>query len=160
MGLDNLPHNYPCSARGTAVMVPSLDRYGNQRTDEDGTPHLSISCSETQDAGGCPWMNASPPEEGRVIGIFGTDCWYRGKHGNAALHEAGLVDDYTADSDTFYGDNEDGTYKSPQSCIALADTIRQAPLSDLPGDLRDDLLYAEWYLRWAADQCGGLVCWY
>lgn len=154
MGLDNFPKNYPCKAQGTAVMETA-----------SALPHTErINCNATQEAGGCPWLNANPPGEGRVYGILGTDCWYRGQYGNAILHDAGMgggVD--------FYGDSDDSTEKSPESCIELADAIAQfithtflpdVALTEETASLKADLEYAEWYLRWAAEQADGLVCWY
>lgn len=137
MGLDNYPETLPCKDRGTAVF------------NDDG----GVDCQLTQEAGGCPWLNANPPQEGRVIGIFGTDCWYRGKYGNYLLEEAGI-------DGSFYGDNDEETYKSPDSCLELADMIREH-LADVRDDeVRAGLAYAEWYLRWAGENTGGLNCWY
>lgn len=155
MGLDNIPHVLPCTAQGTAVLV------------EDSNDHIQrIDCQATQLAGGCPWKNANPPTEGGVIGIFGTDCWYRGKYGNA------LLDQYTeaatmGDNASFYGDDEDSVYKDPESCLALADLIDEV-LADWPTEASDEypeahrqgLAYASWYLRWAAANCDGLDAWY
>ena len=66
------------------------------------------------------------------------------------------------DSDlNFYGDNEEGTEKSPESCVALADVIQEALDSDrFASEIEEGLRYAEWYLRWAAEKCDGLECWY
>ena len=141
MGLDNIPKNYPCKKQATAVL------------DDDER----IDCQATQACGGCPWKNANKPEDGQVLGMFGTDCWYRGKYGNFLLREMGLDD-----SDlNFYGDNEEGTEKSPESCVALADVIQEALDSDrFESEIEQGLRYAEWYLRWAAEECDGLDCWY
>ena len=162
MGLDNIPYKYPCQTQGTAVMVARKDREGNPLTNEDGSPSLSIGCQETQACGGCPYKNAydkSGLTGGAVYGIMGTDCWYRGKWGNHLLQVAGHYSD--SDSDTFYGDNEDGTYKSPESCVALADTIDDLLAEeDFDTETTEGLRYAEWYLRWAAEECEGLTCWY
>lgn len=141
MGLDNYPSQYPCKKQGTVVLS------------DDGL----IDCQATQACGGCPWKNADKPDDGRVLGMFGTDCWYRGKYGNALLSEMGLDDDDL----NFYGDNEDGTEKSPESCVALADVIGEALVSDrFTKEVEQGLRYAEWYLRWAAEECDGLECWY
>lgn len=164
MGLDNIPRQYPCKTQGTAVLVARKGRDGETILGDDGTPSLAISCEETQACGGCPYKNAydkSGLAGGAVYGIFGTPCWYRGKYGNALLQEAGFYDD--TDSLNFYGDNEDGTEKSPESCVTLADVIGEL-LDDTDPELSDearaDLKYAEWYLRWVAEECDGLVCWY
>lgn len=136
MGLDNYPQTFPCKDRGTALL-----------NDEGG-----IDCKLTQEAGGCPWLNANPPKGGRVIGIFGTDCWYRGKWGNMRLEEAGIT------AYDFYGD--DDNYKSATECLELADVIAEALPRVTDEEARTDLAYAEWYLRWAAEETDGLNCWY
>jgi len=160
MGLDNIPKNYPCKTQGTAVLVQRKDREGNLLTLEDGSPNLAISCDDTMACGGCPYKNAldkSGLAGGAVYGIFGTPCWYRGKHGNYLLSEAG----YDNEQVSFYGDNEDGTEKSPESCVALADHISDVLDEDeLSAEAREGLAYAEWYLRWVAEEAEGLVCWY
>jgi hypothetical protein len=151
MGLDNIPKQYPCKKQGTAVLV------------EDER----IDCQSTQAAGGCPWLNANPPTEGRVYGVMGTDCWYRGKYGNYLLEEVTDADPM-GDNGSFYGDNEDETEKSPESCERLAEIIAEAIKTYEPSDLAETdkretyegLKYAEWYLRWAARECDGLICWY
>ena len=151
MGLDNMPLNYPCKTQGTAVLV-----------DEQ------IDCRATQEKGGCPWQNANPPKNGRIYGMLGTDCWYRGKVGNYLLEKV-TEEDKMGDNLDFYGDNADGTEKSAESCIQVADLIatammtyekNQEKLDDEAKELAEDLRYAEWYLRWAAKECGGLYCWY
>lgn len=95
------------------------------------------------------------------MGIFGTDCWYRGKYGNALLEEV-TSSDPMGDNLSFYGDNEDGTEKSPESCVELADFIDGllSAMGDDTEEYKSDLKYASWYLRWSAEACGGLVCWY
>lgn len=155
MGLDNIPKNYPCKTQGTAVL-----------DDEE-----RIDCVATQACGGCPWKNdleKSGISSGAVYGMFGTDCWYRGKYGNYLLEEVTDADPM-GDNLDFYGDNEDGTEKSPASCVAVADLIGTILADYTPDEIEvdeekketvDGLRYAEWYLRWAAEQCGGLVCWY
>lgn len=167
MGLDNIPKNYPCKKAGTAILVPRVNQEGNPLLDDNGEAVLSIDCHSTQEAGGCPWQNATKPATGAVYGMFGTDCWYRGKYGNFLLEEA-TISDPMGDDMSFYGDNEDGTEKSPASCVALADLIATALENYSDEDLYDaetaetvaGLKYAEWYLRWAAEQADGLVCWY
>lgn len=137
MGLDNYPKDLPCKTAGTAVL------------DDEGL----VLCKDTQQAGGCPWLNANPPEEGRVYGIFGADCWYRGKYGQYLLYQAGI-------DGSFYGDNEDETHKSPESCLTLADVIGESIVDIKDDEVRAGLTYAEWYLRWAAENADGLECWY
>jgi hypothetical protein len=167
MGLDNIPKNYPCKTQGTAVLVHRLDNDENPVYDENGEAVTSIDCEQTQAAGGCPWKNANPPIEGHVLGMFGTDCWYRGKYGNRLLEEA-TDNDPMGDNLSFYGDEEDGTVKSVSSCIATADLCRLAWNSYEPEEAAAEetaeiiagLQYAEWYLRWAAETTDGLICWY
>lgn len=155
MGLDNIPRNYPCKKQGTAVMT------------ED-----KIDCQATQACGGCPYVTELNKQDKEamgnpVYGMFGTDCWYRGKYGEYLLRASG----YDPEEDrTFYGDSEDGTEKSVQSCIDLADFLESIIEEDadengvLLGDddenLIPELKYAEWYLRWAAEHADGLVCWF
>lgn len=157
MGLDNIPHRYPCRDAGTAVLVAKT--YSTPDGDETVD---QIDCDATQAAGGCPWLNANPPTEGRVYGIMGAQCWYRGKYGNYLLENFGAID-----GNDFYGDNEDGTYKSPTSCLSLADEIdgmlvsyEGETLTDEQQETRTGLIYAAWYLRWAAATTDGLDCWY
>ena len=74
MGLDNIPHNYPCQKQGIA----SLNKDGR------------IDCDLTKSKGNCPWKNEYEKEvllkEARpAYGMLGTDCWYRGKYGNFLL---------------------------------------------------------------------------
>lgn len=167
MGLDNIPKQYACKKRGTAIMAPRMNGDGEQLIDpETGEPMMAIDCQETQKAGGCPWLTELNKQDelikaGRVYGMFGTDCWYRGKYGNYLLEET-TNGDTMGDGFSFYGDNEDGTEKSPQDCRDLADFIDNicdtADEQDM--ELYQHLRYAEWYLRWAADECDGLVCWY
>lgn len=150
MGLDNIPKEYPCKKAGSAVLMDD-----------------KIDCNATQACGGCPWKNANPPD-GAVYGMFGTDCWYRGKWGNYLLERA-TVGDPMGDNLDFYGDNDDGSEKSPESCLATASVCRQAWESYTPEEIAADtevaeivygLKYAEWYLRWAAETTNGLVCWF
>lgn len=166
MGLDNIPNQYPCKTQGTAVL-------------KDG----QIDCAETQENGGCPYVKeldkitqtynedktlfGSP-----VYGMFGTDCWYRGKWGNHLLEALG----YGGDSEySFYGDNIHQTEKSPESCLELARIIDdsiydierdnaerdEANIIRIDGqDITADLRYASWYLKWASEHTNGLICWY
>jgi hypothetical protein len=162
MGLDNMPNNYPCKTQGTAVMTQRKNHEGTLLTEEDGSPMMSIDCDATQACGQCPYQNAfikSGLDGGAVYGMFGTPCWYRGKYGNHLLEIA----DIDTDQHNFYGDNEDGTEKSAQSCKSLADTISEA-LAEMEikvaEEYADELRYAEWYLRWASEECNGLGAWY
>ena len=42
MGLDNIPHNYPCKSNGTAVMEPRLNHEGKPILNDDGTPMMVL----------------------------------------------------------------------------------------------------------------------
>ena len=178
MGLDNIPHNYPCKSNGTAVMEPRLNTEGQPILDDDGTPMMVINCQATQAAGGCQWLNANPPEAGRVTGILGTSCWYRGKYGNYLLEEVlGIAYDET-EGYSFYGSNADGTYKSASECELLADAIEDAineiewvedpstvdyletGIEAAAIEYKAEAEYAEWWLRWVAEHADGSDCWY
>lgn len=152
MGLDNIPANYPCRTDGTAVW-----------TDDPDSPR--IDCEATIDAGGCPWHNAEPPEAGRVLGIFAAPCWYRGKYGNALIDEYATYDESTGAS--FYGSNDSADFKTPDECRDLADVL-DATIKVVDNDGtgwtedgdRDGMIYAAWWLRFAADKCGGTIAWF
>jgi hypothetical protein len=151
-------------------MEPRLDKDGVALTENDGSPMMVIDCQATQAFGGCPYTRELDKQDkallgNPVCGIFGTDCWYRGKYGNYLLEELG----YDTDDLSFYGDNEDGTEKSKASCLSLANII-DASIDDCQeeggvyrmngDDITPDLRYASWYLKWAAEFTDGLVCWY
>jgi hypothetical protein len=168
MGLDNIPHILPCKKQGTVVMLRRLDRDGKPMLDDDGQPISSIGCDETHKRGGCPYRNdlakqTEFSEADSVTGMFGTPCWYRGKYGNYMLEALGISEN------DFYGDDENQTTKSPESCIALADNIDYALKSHseegttpiLDGeDITSQLRYAAWWLRWVAEKADGSDCWY
>ena len=168
MGLDNMPHTYPCQTQGTAVM--------ERITLNDGSVDERIDCNETVVAGGCPFTNAEPPP-GQVTGMLGTFCWYRGKYGNFLVNalnspvgcDIDAVSSYVWDingDDNFYGINEEGTYRPPDACRELADQM-EAALDERGGQLvfgdddrTGDVKYAIWYLRWVANECEGMDAWY
>ena len=169
MGLDNMPHSYPCKSGGTAVMEPI--------TMHDGSVDERIDCAATIEAGGCPFTNANPPQKGRVMGMMGTHCWYRGKYGNFIVNalnspvsdDIDAVDSYVWDTDgdnSFYGTDPDGLYRPPEACISLADDMQDAlderggQLAFGENDCTDDAVYAIWYLRWVAEHCDGMDAWY
>lgn len=173
MGLDNYPRSYPCKSRDTAVMVE--DR---------------IDCEATQKAGGCPWKDALGEESGRVYGMFGTDCWYRGKTGMwmlETLEKAG----YEPPID-FYGREEDGLTSS--ECLELSkwmadhaeaygyEISKEARdpgevdaavhssggaevfgVQRTPDDLKSDVEmyhYAVKWLKWSGENCDGIEAWW
>ena len=171
MGLDNIPKNYPCMTKQTAVRVPRLNNDGEPMLEEDGTILMVTDCKATQAAGGCPYVTELNKQNKKklgnpVYGMFGTDCWYRGKYGNFLLEEIGYGD---SDDFSFYGDSEDGTEKSKGSCLTLAQVIDEAitECDEEDGvyrmngeDITPDLRYASWYLKWASEHADGLICWY
>ena len=165
MGLDNMPHEYPCLKQGTAIME-TIEGF-------DGTPHERIDCVETVAAEGCPFTNAEPPP-GQVTGMLGTYCWYRGKYGNwlvKALKGQDPDDFSDTGDDNFYGIDEDGLYRPPKECKELANQMESA-LDEKGGilmatdgggsqeDVTDEAKFAIWYLRWVAAECEGMAAWY
>jgi hypothetical protein len=164
MGLDNIPKEYACKKQGTAVMVERKDKDGNPLIDDDGSVMTVIDCQATQECGGCPWKNHFQGMKGHVMGIFGTDCWYRGKYGNALLGALG----FDTDEISFYGDEEDGTVKTPKSCLELADHMETSLMEDeiywegweSEQEVITDAKYAIEWLKWVAKECEGSVCWY
>lgn len=174
MGLDNIPHNYPCKKNGTAVLVPVRNKNNEILTDINGEEWLQIDCEQTQESGGCPYVNANPPS-GAVSGLFGTSCWYRGKYGNYLIDMLGIYDEN--DGLSFYGSDENGEYKSSEECLELADVIEkeiaEIVWSENPSEvdyleqghsldirLKQDCEYAVWWLRWVAEEADGTYCWY
>lgn len=170
MGLDNIPHVYPCKKQGTAIMEHRVHHETKEPIyEEDGSPLMVIDCDKTQEAGGCPYKNdyeKSGLEGGVVYGMFGTACWYRGKYGNHLVMEAGFYDE--TEGLSFYGALGDGSHKSPHECGILADAISEwlnepdEETIEANNDIEfvRDMKYAEWYLRWAAENAEGLDCWY
>lgn len=176
MGLDNMPHDYPCKTQGTAVM--------ERITLRDGSTDERIDCTRTIEDGGCPYTNANPPG-GQVTGMLGTHCWYRGKYGNflinalnsdcTNIHE---IDSYITDGDsTFYGTDEEGLYRPAQACLDLAHEMETSLLErggklsfinstdykdgePTEDDRTEDVEFAIWYLRWVAKECNGMDAWY
>lgn len=166
MGLDNIPHRYACERLGTAVKVSFHNKEGNEVLDEaTGLPMKQINCEKTIEEKVCPYTLAfekSGLTDGSVVGMFGTPCWYRGKYGNYLL-EALNIDD---NENNFYGDSEEGTYKSPDSCEALANLMEEQmnkmglPVMFQNKDATADIKYAIWWLRWVANECSGSDAWY
>jgi hypothetical protein len=169
MGLDNIPSKYPCETRGTAVKVV--------RQYDDGTNAELIDCEATMEAWQCPWQEAlskaNLPEEAKpTYGMLGCPCWYRGKWGNFVISAIGAG--YEEPHQSFYGDMDDGCYKTPESCIETAEAIENAVANIETGfipmpenntgytetELLADAKYASWWLRWAAEEASGSACWY
>lgn len=141
-------------------MSPILDNEGNAILRDDGTPDTRISCQETQAAGGCPvLLDTTRPSDGAVLGIFGTDCWYRGKYG------AGLMEALGLDDNEIYND------LSPSECDDLAGALESALEYWLErhngtanfwgdGDVQNDVRYFIWWLRFVAREANGCNAWY
>ncbi len=148
-------------------MVRRTDIEGKAILDKEGNFIENISCEETTSKGCCPYKNAvdkTGMTEGAVYGMFGTPCWYRGKWGNYLLEALEGDSEYS-----FYGDNDDQTEKSPESCRATADYMEELLNEQLGDDTEfivngEDLVpqvrYAVWWLRWVADEADGSNCWY
>lgn len=162
MGLDNIPNEYGCKAKGTAVLDPRTDENGDPVLDEYGNPDMIINCQATQEAGGCPWHKVFGERNGQVLGMLGTDCWYRGKYGVALLDAFGL------DGHVLYGDET--LTVTADECHALADDMvtaftkddgeRETEIIWRDENVADDWWYLADYLRWSAIVCGGLHAWY
>ena len=160
MGLDNMPHKYPCEIQGTAIMETITLR--------DGSTDERIGCVETVAVDGCPFTNAKPPP-GQVVGMLGTYCWYRGKYGNwliRALNGQERDDFSDANGADFYGTDEDGLWRPPHECNELARAMEIA-LAERGGtlefegeDATDEVKFAIWYLRWTAAECEGMDAWF
>lgn len=166
MGLDNIPHQYPCKAQGIATLT------------DDGI----IDCDKTQDNGNCPWKNeyekAVLLKEARpTYGMLGTGCWYRGKYGNFLLRLLdGDPDSYANTTYSFYGEGIDENTEgmSIDYCLDMAKYMedhteefahkaREYAMKEDGGDGKDlinDWLYATWWVKFAAEHCEGSSVWY
>jgi hypothetical protein len=161
MGLDNIPAVYPCRKAATAVEVAGED--GKRR----------IDCDLTQTAGGCPWQGALPRDRGiPVTGMFGIDCWYRGKVGSRLVAEL-MIHDIAlppAIAGDFYGIEGADPNLSPDYCRALsiwmadhAETFARVVEIPDPEEYRAVLeryRYATWWLGWIADAGDGANAWW
>jgi hypothetical protein len=122
-----------------------------------------MSCTATKEAGVCPYLNSPDlPEKGAVHGMFGTDCWYRGKWGVHLLEHLG-VSDYS-----LYGGDNDAL--GEEDCELFANAIEDA-LNEwltehdntfiIDGDeLADDVRYLIWWLRFVAREADGFTTWH
>ena len=146
MGLDNIPNVYACQKAGTAIV------------DEDGR----IDCKKTQEEDLCPWksqLQLSGIEQKVVLGMFGTDCWYRGKFAQ------GLINDYDAPF-SFYGEvqgiDDDGNEDlglNPEQCLEMSEWMKD--MVEI-GDVEDKeyWIYIAWWLEFVAKNCEGFNSWY
>lgn len=171
MGLDNIPNDYPCKLKNTAVL------------DEENR----IDCIATQNTGGCPWKNEkeSNPiiaKANGVYGMLGTDCWYRGKYGNFLIEK---MKQYSGDFDNemdwdFYGDldeTEDSQggisvdacehmsmtmFDYSEKWIQVVDdliTKNEIDASERESHIYD-WVYAAWWLNFVAKNANGSSVWY
>jgi len=171
MGLDCIPATYACEAEGTQVK------------DEDG----EFSCQLTIDAGKCPWKREVDKTDlihGAVGGIFGTPCWYRGKHGEWMI-DLLLSSDHEIKTPypSFYGGHEipewaeDDQYEQgfafTGDCLELADWFDRhtddfAKAVEANGtdyyNSTDEALadwnYASWWLKFCAQYTDGFAPWF
>lgn len=170
MGLDNIPHEYPCKKQGIASLT------------EDGR----IDCDDTQSKGNCPWKNeyekAVLLKEARpTYGMLGTGCWYRGKYGNFLLGMLeGNADAYADTKYSFYGegmgeDDPDSEGMSIAYCLDMHEYMTENTeefaykamqyVNENGGennakDYINDWLYATWWVKFAAEHCEGSSIWY
>jgi len=161
MGLDNMPMVYPCVKENTAIM-------------KDGR----IDCEETIKADQCPYKREKESDPltkdmRSVYGMFGTDCWYRGKYGNNLLAKMKRHNnDFPYDEDGFYGDGEDGI--SEDECSDMSDVMINFTESwvhyvntnidyeteEERKTLIDDWIYAAWWLKFVGNYGEGSGVWY
>ena len=71
MGLDNIPEPYPCAGKETTI-----------RTKDD-----KIDCTKMIEKKVCPFYDSQ-----HAVGMFGTNCWYRGKAIARELEALGYED--------------------------------------------------------------------
>ncbi|HEY6415275.1 MAG TPA: hypothetical protein VIX41_03525 [Acidimicrobiales bacterium] len=158
MGLDNIPHRYPCAVVGTAIRT--LDDDGGQR----------IDCNATMAADCCPWQTASRDAGSPTYGMLGVPCWFRGKSGNWMLEELTAIG-HTPPGD-FYGtkdQEEPGPHLDPEFCTTLskwmadhAEVYASLHRGDDDGgkDAVDGYRYAAWWLGFVARSAEGSDTWY
>jgi len=162
MGLDNIPREYPCAAKAT-------------RTDG------KIDCVLTQEAGNCTWQNKRESDPmvkhiSTTTGIFGTDCWYRGKYGNFlldVLHDK--ADQYGTDDYeySFYGLGDNGLDidycfdmakwmrdNTEQFAFNAKKHIEEKDQNSNIKDYIDDWTYAIWWLEFVGKTSNGSSVWW
>jgi len=162
MGLDNMPVEYPCEADHGVIFADSPE---------------GSHCSNMQACGKCPWYDALGNEPGAVYGMFGLNCWYRGKMGNYLIE---VVNNSGEDLTTgihghlvdFYGNgiNNQTEGISPGDCSELATWLserreqfmvgiaKEEPDAD-PEDAANVYMYAIKWLRFVSNY-GGSAIWY
>ena len=160
MGLDNMPYTYPCELKKTAV-----------RTKDN-----LIDCELTQESGGCPYLieyeKSCDSTKGRVYGMLGTDCWYRGKFGNYLLDTMNQnTDDFESEMPSdFYGnghiDGEEGI--NPETCLEMASVMSEytsfidnfGMYEDEIKEFKEQWQYAIWWLNFVGINGDGSRVWY
>jgi hypothetical protein len=156
MGLDNMPHEYPCVLQDTVI----------RGTDK------KIDCDATIAAGSCPWKLAGPPD-GVIYGMFGTYCWYRGKVGEWMIEEVEGATGEPSPHSLFGCDREDDEQPAlyPAECEELATWLADRGESylehrrqmDDPEQLHahgQEYGYLVWWLKWVARTSGGIDAWW
>lgn len=157
MGLDIIPREYACVRAGTAVY------------DED----VRIDCKKTQEQDLCPWksqLQLANITTQPVLGMFGTDCWYRGKYAE------GITEEYEDRPYSFYGEvqgeDEDGNEDlglNPEQCNEFSEWMEMIiaeeeeyllQVEDDEWQVKDDWVYIAWWLKFVANNCNGYFSWY
>ena len=156
MGLDNMPVIYPCESKHGAM-------YGG----EEG-------CVSAMDADLCPWQDRFDEQAGKVVGMFGTPCWYRGKWGNVMLGAAAAVSGDKVPGEGFYGTGVDGNEDGldPDECRYLSGWMRDHVEAYVAGreaneetegvsakEAYEEFKYAADWLDWVADHGGANAWW-
>jgi len=162
MGLDNIPREYPCALKAAR--------------DEDNR----IDCVKTQEQNNCTWKNEKESNLmvkhiSRTTGMFGTDCWYRGKYGNFLLDILeGNVGQFETHEYTFYGEGDDGL--DIDYCNNMAKWMRDntekfafnakkyvegnEDQNDLLISYINDWAYAIWWLEFVGKTSNGSAVWW
>lgn len=161
MGLDNMPMAYPCVKENTAIMKD--DR---------------IDCEATIKANQCPYRREKESDPltidmRSVYGMFGTECWYRGKYGNNLLSQMKNHNpEFPYDEDGFYGNTEEGIsedeclemsetmFNFAESWIHYVDTKNTTQTREERKDLINDWIYAAWWLKFVGNYGEGSGVWY
>lgn len=100
-----------------------------------------------------------------VLGMFGADCWYRGKVATGMLGRLAdaSYDDCPGGVEAFYGDGE--CELSPEFCIAVSNWMKDhvEAYAQLVSDDKEEIQmyrYAAWWIGWVAEAGDGAGAWY
>ena len=115
MGLDNIPDPYPCAGKETTI-----------RTKDD-----KLDCTVMIEKEICPFYDSK-----HAVGMFGTNCWYRGKSIARELEALG----HENLSNEFYQDKESN--ELPELKSELEDILNN--LDSLPEQEKKNLKGAGW----------------